>query len=359
MKPITLFLFSLGFLLAACRTEQGPDRVVTYRFHDKSDGNLTASSLMEFDGIVPLQSAEKSLLQSVDKIELFGNCYYILDKRQAAVFVFDDAGRFIRRIGARGQGPEEYPAIADFTVDKEGARVMILSDHRPRVYAYDLHGVFLQFWELEVPPLCNIASDSIGFAVSANRGMDVSSQETYLLYRFDKAFRPLSCHVRLTESRFHAPALFDSSFQELRGGIGYVDYCSDTIYFLTQSVFSAFHVIYPHPMPFASFRGMAFREKQQDYDWLKDCLILNDRIIFASVLDGKYHIAVADLEGNILKSGKYAPFILPKMFRGRGDEILSPVSVESYLKIWREFFPDSVDLSPEGNDVILKWRLKL
>ena len=45
--------------------------------------------------------------------------YYIFDKVQAMIFLFDDNGSYITKIHNIGSGPGEYADISDFDIDAD------------------------------------------------------------------------------------------------------------------------------------------------------------------------------------------------------------------------------------------------
>lgn len=358
MKYLIGFLLVPTIMFCMCTTTRRQDDLIRLSLGGATAGNLSPSSLVEVVDFVPLQTSDESLLRGVNKIEYFNRHYYILDKTGAAVFVFDEAGTFVRRIGSRGNGPDEYPGIADFTIDREGGRIVILSDRQAKAYLYDLCGRYLGLEVLGEILLQNIASDSAGFVLSTNHNVDNMAHDAWLLYRFDKNFALLSCHTKLPKSHFSPFPFGCSPFQVQDGHLCYVDFCTDTIYMFSKRLSATYHIDYPHAMPLAGFQVEEFLKKQSDYDWLKECFLLEDRMILTSVLDKRYHVAVADREGVVLRSGYYAPFLLPRMYRGDGDDIVSPIDVQMYSKVWRPLFPDAPAVVAESNELLMRWRLR-
>lgn len=75
----------------------------------------------EFDSVtfVPLETNERSLISSITKILYKNETYYIFDKVQAMIFLFDDNGSYITKIHNIGSGPGEYADISDFDIDAD------------------------------------------------------------------------------------------------------------------------------------------------------------------------------------------------------------------------------------------------
>ncbi len=359
MKSFLSILFLSIFLFSACTLRQKDSNTILLSFNLEREEALSPTTLIEVSDFVLLETKEECLLQTIDKIEFFLGNFYVLDKRQATVFVFDQLGKFVRRIGSYGSGPEEYAGISDFTIDKDNKRVIILSNQHSKLYIYDMQGTFLRSQKIGDMQLWNIISDKSGFVCTTNRCVNVLDQDVFLLYRFDKAFNLLSQYELLEPKPFYGLSLVSSPFRILDNRIWYVDNFNCVVYSIAEEQVEPYYSIdYKNPMPVDFFNGMAFWSNQIKYDWLVDWFLLKDRIILASILNGKYRVTVMDFAGKVLKNGKYSPFTLPKMYQGYEEEILSPIDPKSYLEVWKDFSPQVKDVSIDSNHLIMKWRFK-
>lgn len=59
-------------------------------------------------------------LNFISKVIINNNYIFILDPNLYKIAVFDNKGKAITTIGKRGQGPEEYLSITDFSIDNTG-----------------------------------------------------------------------------------------------------------------------------------------------------------------------------------------------------------------------------------------------
>lgn len=78
--------------------------------------NASIEEFIEEVALVPLETNDECLLGELEKIYESDGRLYILDKRKAAVFVFDKSGKYLYKIERRGNGPEEYVEVSDFDV---------------------------------------------------------------------------------------------------------------------------------------------------------------------------------------------------------------------------------------------------
>lgn len=99
--------------------------------------SLSASSLILSDfRLIPLETRKDVLIGHLDKVVLYEDKIFVLDKSIAKqVFCFDAEGRFLYKFGARGRGPGEYDEPRDF--DVANGKVFII-DRQCRVFIYDL-----------------------------------------------------------------------------------------------------------------------------------------------------------------------------------------------------------------------------
>ena len=143
MKHVGIFSFLL-LLLFSCtsRDKSKIEEIYSIKLDDVQETTLTYSDIIDIQEWIVLDSLNECTIGDVAKIEEFNKEYYVLDKAiQKCVLVFDEHGKYLRRIGRIGQGPGEYAQIYDFTINRRTGCVAILSG-LSKVYVYDLKGEF-------------------------------------------------------------------------------------------------------------------------------------------------------------------------------------------------------------------------
>lgn len=93
---------------------------------------------------IPLQTTAESLITGIEKIKIFNNHIYILDVFNKSLLVFTNDGKFVRKIGREGRGPQEFINPIDFAIDKEQNKVLILDDKASKVLTFSLEGEYLE-----------------------------------------------------------------------------------------------------------------------------------------------------------------------------------------------------------------------
>jgi len=78
------------------------------------------------------------LIGWIEEIVYYQGRYYILDRQQKGIQVFDDKGKFIFQLNKRGQGPGEYSELRSIYLNPFTSRIDILD--LSVIHSYDLSG---------------------------------------------------------------------------------------------------------------------------------------------------------------------------------------------------------------------------
>lgn len=140
-----LWCVKLSFILVvffgACRQPEG----VLYRIPVKEvlDHPVVVEQKDWIDSIryIPLETTDSCYVGEVYKIVACNNHYYVRDL-SGNLFVFTADGKFVRKVGKTGRGPEEYVYLCDFAVDSENGDVYVVS--LGEMVVYDAEGRFLR-----------------------------------------------------------------------------------------------------------------------------------------------------------------------------------------------------------------------
>ena len=147
MKRTVFYVFLIAILFA-CRREKEVDypvlKVDITRLNTPS-----IFDIFEKIEIIPLETTDNSLIGGeAGNLDFYNDHYYILDGRTESFFCFDEHGKFVRKIGNRGQGPQEYNEIQDFIIKDN---VVELLSPWTYLYIYELSGKFVS--KVKLPDL--------------------------------------------------------------------------------------------------------------------------------------------------------------------------------------------------------------
>jgi hypothetical protein len=147
MLQLTGYFFCLTACFISCtheknriqRTVSNEDlHIIDIEKSDKKDQILLSSLFSEVKPII-LETGEPFLLGEINGIQVYKDWLFILDNRQnIGVYVFDKDGKFIRKFGNRGNGPDEYLTIADFTIDAKNDVIYLLDSRANKILKYKL-----------------------------------------------------------------------------------------------------------------------------------------------------------------------------------------------------------------------------
>lgn len=171
MKEFCLLLIFSGSLLLSCgrsnqREDSLPDIAQYYIDIEKSISNIKSIPLslvgqeIEF---IPLETNPNCLLKNIRQIALSDSFIFVCDINK--LLQFDRYGRFIRQIGSQGRGPEEYPGIWDFSIDKKSKTIFIANTMMDKIMIFDFDGNFKKSSRLSFKPYSFIllSRDSLMF----------------------------------------------------------------------------------------------------------------------------------------------------------------------------------------------------
>lgn len=130
--------------VAGCRSHSNDD-ISSEHVYEVDMTKIDADSVgysMFADSVeyVDLEITNESMISRIGDIEITDSAIVVCDSRQGAVMLFDRIGNFSRRIGQRGEGPEEY--LAPLRIDADGERIYVYDRWRQGVMKYDYSGRF-------------------------------------------------------------------------------------------------------------------------------------------------------------------------------------------------------------------------
>lgn len=134
-------LLSLSLLFAvSC----GQKVANTYSINPEQLDSL--SDMLEPNEYIPLETTEESLMSEIDIFKKIGSNYFFSDNTDA-IFIFDEAGRFVNKINRNGRGHGEYVRIKDF--DVRDNQLYVLSEGLLKVLVYNFEGDFLRSYDTD------------------------------------------------------------------------------------------------------------------------------------------------------------------------------------------------------------------
>ncbi len=342
MKKTILALCLLLCCAACSRKESQPEAMKEVEVDLKQttgDEYCLWTDLLEDEEFVALESAPQCMLSKILRIEYYEDHYYILDLNQNAVLVFDAGGKFVRKIGRLGKGHGEYLSVSDFTIDREGKRVVILGGMSApsTVYVYGPEGDFLLQKKLDESLLWNIASGSEGFLATTNHYTYTEGEHAFLFYFFDKDFNRVSKHTPVLPKQMGMSAMPAVRLKAEGDRFVYTDVYTQRVYVLDESgrAESCLHYAMDKPMQPEGFADAnAFMRAQMESAYMLEHIVADDRSVLIYMQPGEPRIALTDPDGEVVLNEKYVG-VVPHFYLSEDDRFLSAFSSDELPELPR------------------------
>jgi len=315
--------------------------------------------LVESVRFIPLETNQDCIIGRIQQVRVVGDQIIILNRANADVnaLIFDQLGRFVRKVGRKGNGPEEFTDAVDIDIDPDSKDLYILADNQKKVVQYSNYGLFkkaihLDYDSLKVNPARFVIS-STGAIITSCLGRDCN------LAIFDQ-HGTLQNHFFPTRLHFIGNIFALSKCQD---HILYHYLYNDTVYLLQSG----------HPVPyiFLDFAEMSFDQDDRDREYFrKDMVFEGEDFIYVGFAGkGRYCTIIDKVSGKneIFKwsqpgiLGCSYPFIIFISNKGELGALQMPYKMaDDYNELIKSPPPGftfeteiSNQLDPEDNPVVM------
>lgn len=137
-------------------------------------------------------------IKGVSKILAYDSSYYVLDKMQNAVSIFDEDGNLKYKLSKKGRSRQEYLEITDFSVANH--KITVYDQYSMKFVEYDMNtGKYLNSFEaLDI--YSNICMSDDGFLVAyCSYGLQSSNNKMLTLYHSNTVFNYINKPTYLNE----------------------------------------------------------------------------------------------------------------------------------------------------------------
>lgn len=142
-------LLIAGVFLSGC---SGNKSVLPYNHiavDPKEQSVMAFSDLFSKIELVVPETGDSSMIRRVEKVIHWQDRFYVFDRSQDAVFIFDETGGFSGKIQREGKGPGEYLDIRDMEINRHTNCLELLAP-RGRIFSFSPDGEFRDVFSL--PP---------------------------------------------------------------------------------------------------------------------------------------------------------------------------------------------------------------
>ena len=111
---------------------------------DSLEHNFNFYSMFPYDRMVFLELTSDSRVADINRIYAIDSLFIVWDQKSDAVFVFNDKGKFLYRIGDKGHTEKEYASINDVYVDQQNKQVYLLDNASHKIQCFGLEGSYMR-----------------------------------------------------------------------------------------------------------------------------------------------------------------------------------------------------------------------
>ena len=243
----TMKLIPILFLcLVSCNKGTHSNDYPTYSLEDLSAINLQMSlpldSFVSEMNVIPLETQDYSLIDNVDLLRESENYLFVYSEKNGSLYRFDKKGKYLGKIGTRGQGPEEFIGIKQIELDNGQQEIYVMDYQGRKMKIYSFEGKFLRAFPLPE----NLAYTNFTLIPEQKTIYYVSSQNSIcpdvLEYEIPTGkFTQLSKHEReMGMGEFFFGQTF---FAETNSSLYMYHYYNDTVYQIKDNKLTPDHLL--------------------------------------------------------------------------------------------------------------------
>jgi len=201
IKRNIIFYFILSFLIISCTPSKKRDSNLSYSIRNTNKNNklytfdidnseletIYLSKLFKRVNTIILETNQNALIGAINSMQVYKDSIFILDKVGAnGVFLFNNEGRFLQRIGNIGQGPGEYTTPSDFTLDIKNKYIYILDSRTQKILKYSFeNGNYIKTIKLKSDKTMSLHIQFVDNKLYSDAYYYKKSESAFLLQQID------------------------------------------------------------------------------------------------------------------------------------------------------------------------------
>lgn len=205
-------------------------------------------SLIDTICYVPLETKQESLIGTIDKIVSDASLLFVLDKQNGFVSRFSENGKFLGRVGNKGQERGKYMKVQDMALNTKDKTITLLDPENAKLLIYDYEGRFVKEFPLYyyLSKIEYIGDKMVEHTSMANNSHFLPVDKNQLIISEENqipVFTGFPYASQLRES-FHWSSR--KPLNAVAGEVFYHELLSDTIWEVRKDVCRArYHLSYP------------------------------------------------------------------------------------------------------------------
>ncbi len=184
LLPINLFLL-LSIMIISC-TSSETFSGETIHYLNPVDEPLDEVLPYTKVKVINLESTLSCLLGNIKRIEMNDSCIFVSEYDK--LYIFTQDGKFVSKVGNKGEGPDEYIVLSSFYIDNAKQQVVIIDNFKNILIKYDFTGKYNS--TVAVPKnafeSCNYTLLTANDKLLSYNMMSMNDREAYSLYDLNK-----------------------------------------------------------------------------------------------------------------------------------------------------------------------------
>lgn len=138
MKSINfIYLFVIGTCLAACSYIESNSEMIVIDLNKDVFKTIPYSFFVDSITYIPLETTEECLIGKIRDVIISDSIVFVLKDERNEILLFNNQGKYLRKIFHEGEGPGEYRVINQMSYN-EKRQSLSISSHK--IIEYDLYG---------------------------------------------------------------------------------------------------------------------------------------------------------------------------------------------------------------------------
>lgn len=150
MKTIVILVFINVFFHSQYNAKAQQLEAIDIAEGMNKKGNLKLSDIAENIKYISLETGIENLISDADNIKFTEEFIFVKNINPFSLYVFNRSGKFIRQIGHKGHGPNEYNILSGFCIQGQNNNVYLYSTSPSKLLVYTIDGIFLKKYDCPI-----------------------------------------------------------------------------------------------------------------------------------------------------------------------------------------------------------------
>ncbi|MDD2381465.1 MAG: 6-bladed beta-propeller [Mariniphaga sp.] len=184
MFKTVIFFFAALTLFSSCNCEKRNKDFVTYNIEEgiKIDQKMNLSLIADDIFYIPLETTDESIIADIMDIK-FRDDYILVRDDLHQLLLFNRKGKFLKRIGEKGNGPNEYLHASEVLFSGTGKEIILFDGSKLKVMLFDIEsGKVLREVKIDFFPATFELYNDTTFAFYCSELRNSNSGKYYHIY---------------------------------------------------------------------------------------------------------------------------------------------------------------------------------